>query len=318
MPLMGTTITIKVNKPSDVTTVDALDLIEQAFGEFQRIVKQFTRFNDDSELSNLNRRSGEWTQIGAEFFMLIQKMLDLAAATNGAFDPTVIDFLEVYGYDKNYDFNKLNNPDLDKFIHELARTRPNWKAIEIDVANQKVKLAPKQRLDLGGIGKGYAVDLAARTLAPLANFLIDAGGDIYGHGVNLAGEPWLADLRHQTIKRDARLAATTWSPSSEVIGYMQLENCALACSGSWARKVKQFHHLINPLSGTPAQSAQTVFVKHPDATVADGWATAIFVLGKQGLPAIKLPSGLEFMIIDHHNWVTASEGFKLETGAKPI
>jgi thiamine biosynthesis lipoprotein len=97
---MNTDITVHVVIEKR-NTVKTLDAIESVFSEFDRIVKKFTRFNEDSELSNLNRASGEWVTVTPEFFKLIQFMLEINKNTNGVFDPTVIDFLEVYGYNKD-------------------------------------------------------------------------------------------------------------------------------------------------------------------------------------------------------------------------
>ncbi len=264
---MNTVITIKVVR-HDESTVAISEAIENAFGEFDRIVKKYTRFNEDSELSNLNRMNGEWVKVSDEFFMLIKYMLTLAKKTKGAFDPTIIDFLEVYGYDKNYDFSKLDNPKLNEFVENIAKTRRSFKEIELDAKQKKVKLAKTQRIDLGGVGKGYAIDCAYEKLAEVAdNFLIDAGGDIRVKGKNDKGKWWRAGLLVKDEKGETRN-----------VGEVELKDEALACSGSWARRVKQFHHIIDPKSGKPvAKKYNTVFVQSPDAITADSWATALFV-----------------------------------------
>lgn len=282
MRMMGTTITIKINRPAHVSTVEALDALEAGFGEFDRIVTLYTRFAETSQLIELNNQSGSWVKVSEEFFELISRMLNLSEITNGAFDPTVIDFLEVYGYDKNYDFSKLDNPTLDSMIQNIAATRPSWEQIELDKKNLKVKLAKGQRLDLGGIGKGYAIDCAVEKLALTENFLIDAGGDIYGRGVNLSNESWVVDLKHI----DRMVGQIALAQSGE----------ALACSGTWSRKVKQFHHLINPASGKSDAHFDTVFILATNATTADSWGTAVAVGGKAA--AEKLPEGTSFLAID--------------------
>ena len=279
---MRTTITFKIVK-SNVQTVQVQNAVEEGFGEFDRIVKKFTRFNQNSELSNLNRQSGIWVQVGEEFFMLIETMLEISEQSKGAFDPTVIDFLEAYGYDPNYDFSKLDNPELDELVKKIANERPSWKEIELDRKNRKVRLAKNQRIDLGGIGKGYAIDCARKKFTDngLENFLIDAGGDILAQGKNEKKQKWTAALK---------VLSSEGIP--EEVGILELENEALACSGSWARKVKQFHHIINPQTGKPDDTHSTVFVKAATATTADAWATAIFV-NKD--PRLKVPKGISFL-----------------------
>ncbi len=279
---MNTTITFKVVK-GDVTTVKTLDSIEAAFGEFDRIVKQYTRFDENSELSNLNRNSGKWVKVSSEFFWLIEYMLKLAKKTRGAFDPTVIDFLEVYGYDKNYDFSKLNNPELDKLVEKISKTRKSWKDVELKKKSSEVKLAKVQKIDLGGVGKGYAIDCAFEKLKQVSdNFLIDAGGDVRASGTNEKGELWKVGMKDRAGEIE------------ELIGYIELNNEALACSGSWSRRVKQFHHLINPATGVPQNYYRTVFVQAPDGITSDSWATAVFVSGENDL---KIPENMKIFKI---------------------
>lgn len=269
-PFMNTLITIKVVQ-NNQNTVNILDAIESGFGEFERIVKRYTRFNEDSELSNLNRQAGNWVQISDEFFELITKMLELSKKTNGAFDPTITDFLETYGYDKNYDFSKLENPELDNYVKKIAKERASWKDIELNILEKKVKLQNGQKLDLGGIGKGYAIDCAYNAISASGfdNFIIDAGGDIRAKGKNQKDKVWVAGLKHENE-----------SGEQYIHSQIELNNMALACSGSWARKVRQFHHIIDPLNGKPKNDFKTIYVLADTATKADGWSTALFVLGK--------------------------------------
>jgi len=275
---MNTTITFKVVKDK-ATTVQVLDAIEEAFGEFDRIVKKYTRFNENSELSNLNRQPEKWVEVSDEFFWLIEYMLKLAKKTHGAFDPTIIDFLEVYGYDKNYDFSKLDNPELDNLVKKIASERKSWEDIEMNKKTKEVKLAKNQKIDLGGVGKGYAIDCAFEKLKKVSdNFLIDAGGDMRASGVNEKGELWKVGMKDKKFGVE------------ELIGYIELDNEALACSGSWSRQVKQFHHLIDPKTGKPKNTLRTIFVQAKDGITSDSWATALFVLGDE---EIKLPKGMK-------------------------
>lgn len=281
---MKTTITFKVIQDSE-KTVDILNAMEEGFGEFDRIVKTYTRFEETSELSNLNRQQGRWINISEEFCYLIDYMLALAEKTNGAFDPTVIDFLETYGYDKNYDFSKLEKPELDAMVQKLAKERPSFREIELDKKNLKVKLVKSQRLDLGGIGKGYAIDCAYNKLNVFDNFLVDGGGDIRVKGKNDKKEPWIVDLLG--FKNDRK----------QIVGQVQLNNDSIAGSGSWARKFKQFHHLINPTTGKPQNTYSTVFVQAPTSIESDSWATALFVGGNQITNL--MPENFKYFLIEN-------------------
>jgi thiamine biosynthesis lipoprotein len=275
---MNTIITIKVVQ-TDQRTVQILDTINDAFFEFERIVEKYTRFNENSELTNLNRQAGKWVGVNKEFFYLVKFMLDMYRKTGGCFDPTVIDFLETYGYDPNYDFSKLSNPNLKKFVSKIAKNRIPFEKIEMDEKNLKIKLQKSQRLDLGGIGKGWAMDLAANKIKKISSdFLIDAGGDVIASGKNVELKPWNITLKSY----------------KKIIGSINLNNQAIASSGNWARRVKHFHHLIDPVSGNPVKTKySTVFVLAKKALLADAWATALFVGGKK----LKTPSSISVRFV---------------------
>lgn len=276
---MKTDITLKVIQTNQ-STVDIQESVQNAFNEFDRIVKKFTRFESTSELSNLNNHGGEWFSVSNEFFGLLQSMLQIAKETNGAFDPTIIDFLEVYGYDRNYDFSKLDNPNLNNFVEKIKNERPHWSEIQLNLKLTKVKLAKNQRVDLGGIGKGYAIDCAFNELIKVnTDFLIDAGGDVRSSGLNEINKLWQIGLKSTIGDKDT------------VIGSIELDNKALASSGSWARKVKNFHHLINPLTGKPSKNNySTVFVLADTGLKADAWATACFIDSN-----LKVPKGFKVL-----------------------
>lgn len=265
---MNTDITIKVvqiNEP----TIQIQNQIEEAFGEFERIVKRFSRFDESSELSNLNRNSGHSVVVSEEMFFLVEKMFEFYKKTDSAFDPTIIGFLEAHGYDRNYDFSKLNNTEkLEKEIQDLLQKKIPLDLIKLDKNKLSITLQPGQRLDLGGIGKGYAIDCAAAKISQVTkNFLIDAGGDIFASGLNDKEKIW-----------NVKLKAADHSGAEKNVGMIELKNMAIAASGSWARKVGSFHHLIDPVSGKPAvRKFSTVFVLADSAMEADVWATALFI-----------------------------------------
>jgi len=287
---LWTIITIKIIKTNQ-KTVDVNTAFDKAFSEFDRVIKKFTRFDDNSELSNLNRNSGKFVKISQEFFLLIEKMLEISSQTDGAFDPTVIDFLEVYGYDKNYDFSKLDNPELDNLVKKISKSRKSYKDIVLDKNNRKVKLAKGQKIDLGGIGKGYAIDCSFNILKKyFEDFLIDAGGDVRVLGKNDKNESWKVALKTRKHSKET------------ILGYKEKTSGSICCSGSWAKSIKQFHHIINPYSGQPVNSLyNTVFVETDNATDADAWATALFVAGDS--LAKKLPKSINYFF-DGNSGVT--------------
>jgi thiamine biosynthesis lipoprotein len=249
------------------------ELFDKGFQQFHFVIEKFSRFNKDSELSRLNNFAGKEVQVSKELFSLIEFALKMAKKTNGIFDPTIIDFLEAYGYSENYSFEKLNNKKLiQREIQQILKTRASYKNIKLLGDGYRVRLHENQRIDLGSISKGYAIDRAFEKLKPLGNFLINAGGDIRAHGSGKNDKPWLVGLN---------------VPKQGQIGSVRLDNQAICCSGSWARKVRYFHHLINPKTGNPQNKFKTTFVVANTAMEADAWSTALFVAGENAEKLIK-------------------------------
>lgn len=267
---MNTLVAIKLN--SGLGTIKSNDLIEEAFSKFDYVVKKYSRFDPNSNLSKLNNQSGKTVHISKELFFLIKTALTLAKLSDGLFDPTIVDLLEIYGYTSKYFRHEVK--DLTAEIKNILNNRPKWQDIELDEHKSTIKLKPTQRIDLGNIGKGYAIDLATKVLLPSENFLINAGGDIYAHGKNEKGRIW-----------DVGLCLS--SDTKKIFGKIKLKNSSLACSGSAAIKLKNFHHLLNPKTGRPMQGIDQSFVLHQSAMLADGYATMLFLTGKRGLDILE-------------------------------
>ncbi len=279
----------------DCGVVEANKLLQQAEQEFYRVAKTYTRFADDSELSLVNAAGGG--QISPEFGKLVGLMLELAEFSGGGFDPTVIDLLELNGYKSSFDAAKIiQNRQIPVDIAGYLKKRPSWKEIRLaTVFNQanpsltagsentyQLKLAQGQRLDLGSIGKGYAIGQAAAVLAAGSKrFLINAGGDVYARG-----EGWSTTLEIKLP--ESRFIKLEIAPTGQ----------AVAASGSWARQAGSFHHLLNPATGRPTGPIQA-FCLGPDPTLADGLATVLCLTGKSYIDLIKQKYGYDSLVVEH-------------------
>jgi thiamine biosynthesis lipoprotein len=298
-----------------------------AFSIFDQVVKKFSRFNPKSELSAMNNSYPHSFVASKELFDLVKISLDINKKGKGFYDPTLIDVLESYGYDQKQDFSKLDKPEFYKELENLVSGRKGPKEIEIDEKTKKIKLQKGQRLDLGSIAKGYAVDLAYEYLKKdFDQFLINAGGDVRVGGVNEQGLPWKimlfkAPLPNQAPPQDCEPMQDMASPkdktsnqnrvakANEFLGYVELEpGFSIAGSGGWARRVGAFHHLLNPKDGLPINHISQTYVIAPDAQSADAYATFLFVEGPQALPVLE-KIGLSGLLIDFRGNISKSETF---------
>jgi len=286
-------------------TVFSREKIAQAFDKFDYVVNKFSRFSKNSELSKLNDSPEVSLPVSEELFKLVKYSLELAHLTDGLYDPTIIDVLESYGFDKNQTYQELSNPSLMKNIKKKINTRPLYKEIILDEEIRSVTLKKNQGIDLGGVGKGYAIDLAYQTLEKFKAVKINAGGDIRTNGKNEKGENWNIGLSFNQLPNKK-------IHTKNVFGTVSLNNQSICGSGGWARRIKFFHHLLNPKTGLPVNEVSQSFIIANTAMEADAWATALFVMGEPGLDLVK-EHGLEGLLILSDGTIVKTKGFKYKS-----
>ena len=158
-------------------------------------------------------------------------------------------------------------------------------------------------LDIGGVAKGYALELAARKLAGLGfgAALLNAGGDIKIMGERPGGGPWRIAIRHP---RD----------SNSLLGCLEVGPVSIATSGDYERAFvhegRRYHHILDPRDGMPSYSSISATVIGANAGLCDALATGLFVMG--GGPALelaeKLPGIEAVFVFDDSSGVMMTEG----------
>ncbi len=243
---------------------------------FRAAEARLTRFRPTSELAQVNALSGQWTPVSAIFWRLLTRALYLSEATNGLFDPTVLNAIEANGYDR--DFAELAQRPLHQ-AQPLLSAQPMaerlggcWQAVELDAAQHALRLPTGVRLDFGGIAKGETAQQAVAFLSQWAPCLIDAGGDLVAGDAPVGQPGWLVAIANPRAEAESDLAC------------LWLKNSALATSGidyrRWQQGGATVHHLIDPRTGTAAATdLLTVSVLAADATVAEAWAKAALIAG---------------------------------------
>lgn len=298
---MNTTINIQLY--SDKSTVYSHEKIQKAFGCFAKVVEKYTRFDPASELSLLNNSSGNPHKVTKEFFELIEYMLQLSVLTKGSYDPTIIDLLETYGYKSTYDFQSLEDPELLNKIMTLVKVRAKPTEIILNSKDLTVQLAKRQRLDLGSIGKGYAVDLAFDELKEFPAVMINAGGDIRVKGPKPDKKAWKIGLYYGQLPNQELHQESS-------LGTIDLVDGSVSGSGGWARKVKFFHHLLDPQTGIPINEVSQTYVLAPSALESDAWSTVLFTMGEKGLFLLE-KKGYQGLIILSNGKISTTNKFPL-------
>ena len=267
---MGTIVTVQVvGEGSDQEEAATREnSVERALAWFQRVEESCSRFDPTSELMRLLSHVGEPVSVSELLFEAVQFALAVAEESGGAFDPTVGAAMERRGFNREYRTGRSVQTRLQ------ADRSVSYRDLQLDSAKRSITLLRPLILDLGAVVKGLAIDMAARELRRFEHFAIDAGGDLYLGGRNLAGESWSVGIRHP--RRDR-----------ELIDSLKISDAAVCTSGDYERTSPSgngAHHILDPRTGESAEGVASVTVVAPTAMAADALATAAFVLGpREGL-----------------------------------
>jgi thiamine biosynthesis lipoprotein len=240
---------------------------------------QLTVYREHSEVSRLNRTAAAGpVAVEAGLFSLLRRAVEIHRQTAGAFDITAGPLSKVWGFHRRAG----SVPDDAELAEALSRVGSQW--LEFDERQGTLRFArPGVELNLGGIGKGYALDVCARQLeqAGVGDFLFHGGhssvlargariGPLSPTGPGSEDGGWTVGVVHP-LRPERRLA--------EVV----LRNRALGTSGSamqsFYHQGKRYGHILDPRSGRPADALLSATVIAPSAADADALATACYVLG---------------------------------------
>lgn len=297
---MGNSFTITVVCGNEKKANEYIDI---AVSEIRRIEKLLTTYKDDSQTSLINDNAGiQPVKVDLEVFNLIERSMGISRITQGAFDITYggID-KSLWNFDKTMTMLPAAQTAL-KMVHLI-----DYRNIILDRENTTVFLKEKgMRIGFGGIGKGYAAEMAKQILVKngVQSGIINASGDLSAWGFQPNGSKWTIGV------------ASPDSPNS-AFSYMEISNKAVATSGNYEKFViiggKKYSHTIDPKTGLPITGIKSVTIIAPNAEFADAMATPIAVMGiKAGLFLIDQIPDLYCIIIDDSNKIYTSKNINLK------
>ncbi len=258
---MGTEVELLLDAGPGARPEQALDRAE---AEFERLEQVLSRFRDDSELSALNRE-GRLETASPDLVRVVELALAGRESTGGRFDPTVHDAVVAAGYDRS--FEQLG-PEGESGAAAGACVDSTQTACGggFRIDGSAIELEAGTHLDLGGIGKGYAVDRVADLLSQYGPCLVNAGGDLA-----VRGGSWPVGVTDELT--------------------LELTRGGMATSGRdrrrWRRDGEERHHLIDPATGRPAAGAPLrVTVVAESAAAAEVAAKAAFLGADVALPHV--------------------------------
>lgn len=273
---LGTQWTILV----DEETLTAYDT-EALFQKLKTFEEHFSRFLPGSEVNQFREaKAGRYT-ISEEFTRLLEVADQLRKLTAGRYDPAVGGLLEHAGYDPAYRMV----PDEQAMTYQL----PQW-----SLEGRELTIDGPVIFDLGGIGKGYAIDLVAKTLQEQGHhfFLVDGGGDMYG-----------------TTKRDGSVfrVALEWPGKPDTaFGVVELRHQGLAVSDSFKRRWKEWHHILDPQSKKPIAEILGCAALAKSAFAADCMTSALFLSSPEQYGAVAQTFKAEYVVFRKDEAVSVS------------
>lgn len=269
------------------------------FAEFDRLESLLSVWRPGSDVERLNAAAGgAAVPVRPETLEVLRAAAQVSAWTDGAFDVTFGALAEIWKFDHDQD-NRVPSPEA--IAARVARV--DHRAVAIDAGSGSARITRAGiRVHLGGIGKGYAVDRAVQQLreAGLADFMVQAGGDLYVAGQ--AGDaPWRLGIQ------DPRGAG------DEAFATVELSDATLSTSGDYERYFEhegvRYHHILDPATGQPARGCRSVTIVARQALYADGLSTGVFILGpERGLALVERLPDVEAVIVTADNRVLVSRG----------
>lgn len=266
---------------------------QNTFSRVKELNKVLSDYDPESELNKLCRLSGPGKpiQVSPALLTVLKRSQALSQETNGAFDVTVSPVVRLWRRARR----KKALPNSQRL--QEARDKVGYKLMKISLQNRTVELLKnKMRLDLGGIAKGYAADVALKELKKqgVSRAMVDASGDI------VLGDPppdrcgWKVAI------------ASSDAANAKLDRFLLLHNKSIATSGDALQHVvidgKRYSHIVDPQTGLGLTDQSRVTVIAADGITADSLASAISVLGpKQGIRLLNQKPGTACLILRNEN-----------------
>lgn len=253
-----------------------------------------SRTREDSDLSAVNAAQGQPCQPSEQTMDILRESLELAQQTDGAFDPTIAPLIDLWQISPEQTEIPAQ-ADID-----AAKAKVGYQRVKLTA--DSVQMEPDMKLDLGGIGKGYAADHVASMLreAGIQRALIALGGNIYVIGEKEKGIPWTAGI-------------TDPDDPQSYFATLSVTDTSIVTSGDYERYFekdgKRYCHIFDPETGYPAETdLRSATVVMPESAKADAYSTALFVMGYDKAKAYCEQNGIQAVLVRSDHTVYASDG----------
>ncbi|MCB5186529.1 FAD:protein FMN transferase [Methylobacillus caricis] len=298
---MGTTWTVRYVDVDGLPAEQVSDAIQAALDQVNH---EMSTWLEHSVITRFNlAEPGSWHSLPEGFSTVLQKALEVAARTDGTFDPTVGPLVNLWGFGPD---GQATQPPAEVDI--LARLDLcGWQKLQFDHASQRVLQTGGLYLDFSGIAKGYGVDQVVAALSGLGleHYLVEVGGELHGQGIKPDGHPWWVALERPQHE------------SSLDENVVALHGLSVATSGDYRRYFEhdgiRYAHTIDPKTGYPvAHAPVSVTVLRSSCMEADALATALTVMGlHRGMAYAETHSIAALFIVNEDGKVSAHDSSAL-------
>lgn len=293
---MGTLVSITVVGSDQEENHRAM---QAGFNEIKHLERLLSTWHAESELSQVNAEAGHQpVQVSRETMEVVLRSLEMAQLTNGSFNIALGPAVEAWSV-----MDQQHIPTAE----ELGRLKPlvDWTSIQVNQEARTIYLPHAgMRIDVGGIGKGYAADRAVEQMKRVGakGGVVALSGDIKAFGILPQRDGFPVGIRHPR-QDDALLAI------------IDLKDEAISTAGDYERFFERdgirYHHILDSQSLRPARGCQSVTIIAKEGIVADGLDTGIFVLGPEmGMALVERLPHVEAVIVDSNGHVTMSSGIR--------
>ncbi len=272
----------------------AVAAFNAVFAEFDRLEALMSVWREGSDIERLNAAAGRSpVAVSADTIAVLREARQISEWTGGKFDVTFGALNDLLRLDHDQD-NTV--PDMNDVRARLPLI--DYRALRIDDPPGTAFLGRAgMRANLGGIGKGYAIDRGVDILrrSGVRDFMIQSGGDMYVAGKK-GDRPWRVGIQDPRGPRDRTFAA------------IDLTDSTFSTSGDYERAfVKdgvRYHHIIDPSTGQPARGCRSVTILTDRAVLADGLSTGVLLLGpKEGWALVERLPNVDAVIVTSANEV---------------
>lgn len=293
---MGTLVTITAVARSEA---DAQAAATAGFAEIHRLEELLSTWISTSELSRVNMSAGVMpVHVSPETLTVVQRAMQVAEMTDGGFNIAIGPAVDTWN---------VTEGQRIPTEAELDTLRPlvDLQAVHVDVREQTIFLEKAgMRIDVGGIGKGFAADRAVEALweAGAIAGVVALSGDIKTFGRLPDDKMFPVGIQHPR-------------ENGSVLAWIELQDEAISTAGDYERFFERegvrYHHILDPRTLQPARSCQSVTVIAREGIWADGLDTGIFVMGPaRGMELVEQLPDVEAIIVDSEGRLLVSSGLK--------